>query len=139
MLAWLCKYVACWVSIDVDEITVKDLSTLLAELGPEFFKAFSDPTRINILLALAEQQGSCAVSGIAEHCTVDLSVVSRHLSQLKRAGIVDAEKIGREVYYQFSTQNVVQALRACADALEICCPSDNGDQQIKGGVKPRCC
>lgn len=99
-----------------------ELQNALEALGPEFFKALSDPSRIQVLLTLASATDSCTVSRVAEACTVDLSVVSRHLSLLKRAGIVTAEKQGREVYYRLDTPTLVCALRRCADALEQCCP-----------------
>lgn len=109
-----------------------ELRKVLEALGPDFFKALSDPSRLQVLLTLAAASESCTVSRVAEACTVDLSVVSRHLSQLKRAGIVSADKQGREVYYKLDTQNVVDALRQCADALERCCPPE---QPVKSG----CC
>lgn len=102
---------------------MSELQSIINELGTDFFKALSDPSRIQVLLTLAAAKESCTVSRVAEACTVDMSVVSRHLSQLKRAGIVSAEKQGREVYYRLDTGNVVQALRQCADALERCCPA----------------
>ena len=101
---------------------MSELNAIVNELGTDFFKALSDPSRIQVLLRLASSPNPCTVSQVAEDCTVDLSVVSRHLSQLKRAGILSAEKQGREVYYRLNTVSVVKALRQCADALERCCP-----------------
>ena len=59
----------------------------------------------------------------SEQSPVDFSVVSRHLSQLKRAGLVETEKQGREVYYSFRSDVLVKTLRSIADALENCCPA----------------
>lgn len=102
---------------------MSELQAIISELGTDFFKALSDPSRIQVLLTLSGAREPYTVSRVAEACTVDLSVVSRHLSQLKRAGIVSAEKQGREVYYRLNTESVVKALRQCADALEQCCPA----------------
>ncbi|HAU15057.1 MAG TPA: ArsR family transcriptional regulator, partial [Gammaproteobacteria bacterium] len=82
---------------------MSELNAIVDELGTDFFKALSDPSRIQVLLRLASSPNPCTVSQVAEDCTVDLSVVSRHLSQLKRAGILSAEKQGREVYYRLNT------------------------------------
>lgn len=101
----------------------------LADLSTDFFKALCDPTRLHILVTLAQKNGPCPVSTIAEQCSVDFSVVSRHLSLLKRTGIVVAEKRGREVLYSFCTGSVVQSLRACANALESCCPPSNKNDE----------
>ncbi len=100
---------------------MNELCKVLNELGTDFFKALSDPSRLQVLTTLASCKDACTVSRVAEACTVDLSVVSRHLAQLKRAGIVSAEKQGREVYYRLNTRSVANALRQCADVLENCC------------------
>lgn len=103
-------------------LTMTSPQKAFANLSTDFFKALCDPTRIHILVTLAKENGPCPVSAIAEQCSVDFSVVSRHLSLLKRTGIVTTEKKGREVLYSFATGNVVKSLRACADVLESCCP-----------------
>ncbi len=41
---------------------------------------------------------------------------------LRDAGILQAEKRGKEVYYSVRCENVVDTLRRIADALEACCP-----------------
>jgi DNA-binding transcriptional ArsR family regulator len=90
-------------------------------LDPEFFRALCDPRRNAILAELA---GCCAplpVTQAAECCPVDLSVVSRHLAVLRRAGLVEAERRGREVHYTINVTAIAERLRAVADALETCC------------------
>ena len=91
-------------------------------LSPRLFRALGDPSRTAILANLAECAGEKTVSEVAECCPVDLSVVSRHLRILLDAGIVDAQKRGRQVYYRVRIGNLVEMLRALADALERCCP-----------------
>jgi ArsR family transcriptional regulator, arsenate/arsenite/antimonite-responsive transcriptional repressor len=97
-------------------------SGLATMLSPELFKALCDPNRIAILVRLAECCRPCSVSEIAACCPVNISVVSRHLTTLRDAGILEAEKRGRHVYYSVATPRLVQSLRAIADALEACCP-----------------
>ena len=89
-------------------------------LEPAFFKALGDPNRIALLARLA---GCCepqTVGRLNECCPVDVSVVSRHLAVLRDAGIVEAEKRGKEVYYSVNFARLVQTLREMADALETC-------------------
>ena len=93
-------------------------------LTPELFKALCDPTRLSILARLAECCGELSVSDVAESCPIDISVVSRHLAQLKNAGILEAEKRGRTVYYSIRASFLVASLRAIADAIEGCCPPE---------------
>jgi ArsR family transcriptional regulator len=90
---------------------------------PRFFKALSDPNRIVLLERLAQCREPCSVSQIAACCPIDLSVVSRHLAVLREAGILHAEKRGKEVYYSVCFAELVATLRAIADAIEACCPS----------------
>ena len=94
-------------------------------LGTDLFKALCDPSRIAILVRLAEANGPQTVSQVAEFSPTDVSVVSRHLAMLKSAGVVEAEKKGREVHYAIRYQGVAKMLRAMADAVEACCPADD--------------
>ena len=95
----------------------------LAELlSPRLFKALADPKRLSLLVRVAEGAGPCTVSHVANGSGVDLSVVSRHLSILREAGIIKCEKHGKEVLCTLQTDVVVSILRQLADALESCCP-----------------
>ncbi len=98
-----------------------DLSGLLET---RLFKALCDPTRVAILAGLAEAGGARTVGEIAELSPVDTSVVSRHLAALKDAGIVETARRGKEVYCRVRHESLARTLRAMADAIEACCPSD---------------
>jgi len=91
-------------------------------LSADFFKALADPNRIAILARLAEGGREQTVSQVARHCPVDVSVVSRHLKILLAAGILEAEKRGKEVLYRVRIPHLIGWLRGLADALEACCP-----------------
>lgn len=92
-------------------------------LDPELFKAIADPTRANLLSCLVKCGGACAVGEIAACCSVDLSVVSRHLQSLERAGLLESRRQGREVLYAVRYAAVVARLRDLADAIEHCAPA----------------
>ena len=91
-------------------------------LSPVLFKALGDPNRLAILVALSDGGRERTVSDLADCCPVDLSVVSRHLRTLREAGILEARKQGKEVFYRVRFDAVVAILRNLADALEACCP-----------------
>ncbi len=91
-------------------------------LQPRFFKALCDPNRVALLSRLAKCRRPCGVSELTGCCGVDISVVSRHLAMLRDAGILQAEKRGKEVYYSVRCEEVVSTLRRIADAIEACCP-----------------
>ena len=99
--------------------------TLENYLPAAFFKALGDPNRIALLARLAVCGRPSTVSEIACCLPIDLSVVSRHLRQLKDAGILECEKQGKEVLYEVRYQSIVSMLRGIADAMEQCCP-ENG-------------
>ncbi len=90
-------------------------------VSPAFFRALCDENRLRLLVQLAGCRTPCTVSQIAECCPVDLSVVSRHLAVLRDAGLLEARKRGKEVYYRVRYREVIATLRSVADAIEGCC------------------
>ncbi len=95
-------------------------------LDPELFKALCDPTRCALLACLIKCGRPASVSEVGACCAVDLSVVSRHLSTLERAGVLEMTKQGRTVLYAVRYGRMCETLRGLADAIEECCPADGG-------------
>lgn len=93
-----------------------------ALLNAEMFKALSDPTRLRLFACLAKCGRPCGVGEVAECCSVDLSVVSRHLGALADAGLVESTKAGRNVSYTVRYSHWAALFRSLADAVEECCP-----------------
>ena len=60
-------------------------------------KALADENRLRMLMALRERE--VCVCQIAEWTGLALSTVSKHLSVLYQAGLVNARKEGRWMYY----------------------------------------
>ena len=89
----------------------------------ELFRALCDPNRIALVAWLARQKGARTVSEIVDSgvCPVDFSVISRHLHVLRDAGVVTAERVGREVRYQLGAAALARTLRQIADVLDSCC------------------
>ncbi|MFO0831636.1 MAG: metalloregulator ArsR/SmtB family transcription factor [Phycisphaerales bacterium] len=106
-----------------------------ALLSPALFKALADPTRVSLLCCMAKCGRPCSVGEVAECCSVDFSVVSRHLALLARSGVLEASKQGRTVSYEVRFEHVCRSLRALADALEQCRP---GPSCEKGGCRGCC-
>ncbi|NQT34317.1 winged helix-turn-helix transcriptional regulator [bacterium] len=101
-------------------------------LDPLLFKALSEPNRIAILKQLVECCKPCSVTELNECCPIDISVVSRHLAVLRDAGIVEAKKKGKEVYYSICHLELVETLRSIADAIETCCSNDQSASNSSG-------
>lgn len=93
---------------------------LEAHLDADMFKALCDPSRLVLVARLATSADAMNVSDASACCGVHISGTSRHLSLLKAAGIVAAEKRGREVFYRLRTKHLVSMLRGLADCLETC-------------------
>lgn len=102
-------------------------------LRPEMFRALGDTTRLALLARLAATPGAQTVTELSSCCGVHLSGVSRHLKILHDAGLLDAERQGREVLYRLDCGALAQALRGMADALEACqascCRAPTGDRR----------
>ena len=92
-------------------------------LDTDLFKALGDPTRALLLRCLLKCKRACSVSEVAECCDVDFSVVARHLSLLARAGVLDAKKEGRTVWYTPRCETLAQTFRALAEAIDECAPA----------------
>jgi DNA-binding transcriptional ArsR family regulator len=77
----------------------------------DVFRALSDPTRREILELLRD--GPRTSGEIAEKFSTSWATVSRHLSVLKEADLILAERNGQHVVYELNTtvfQDVVEHL-----------------------------
>ncbi|MDI3280387.1 MAG: autorepressor SdpR family transcription factor [Bacillota bacterium] len=72
------------------------------------FKALADPTRRRILQLLRE--GDLTAGEIAEHFAITKPSISHHLSLLKQAGLVSAERRGQNLYYALETTVFQEAM-----------------------------
>lgn len=78
------------------------------------FKALGHPTRLMMVEKLAA--GECCVCELVELAGVDFSTISRHLSVLKEAGIIQDDKRGRQVFYRMGLPCIMNFIE-CVDAL----------------------
>ena len=78
----------------------------------ELFKALSDPTRLLMLRLMIEEQQSLCVCEIVTILGIPQYQVSRHLSVLKQAGLVQFQKIGTWAYHYFNDSAPVNQMLA---------------------------
>ena len=83
----------------------------------EVLKAMADPTRLKILHSL--HQGERCVSDILASVGGSQANVSKHLSVLKRAGLVDCRREGLNVFYRIIDEGVFTICRNVCDSLEL--------------------
>lgn len=77
-------------------------------------KALGHPTRLFIAEELG--RGERCVCQLVEMIGADFSTVSRHLSVLKQAGIVEDEKRGMQVFYRLRVPCVLRFMD-CVEAV----------------------
>jgi ArsR family transcriptional regulator len=84
------------------------MNLALQQHKADFFKAMSGPKRLAMLEMLAEKEFS--VTQLAERVDLDTSTASRHLSQLRVAGVVEATRVGPTLVYRLADERVGELL-----------------------------
>ena len=82
----------------------------------QMFKALAHPGRLLMLDELS--RGERCVCELAALVGSEMPTVSRHLSQLKNAGIVDDDKRGAQVFYRLVTPCVMNFFGCVASVRE---------------------
>jgi len=73
-------------------VNLSEASPELLDRVAERFAALSDPTRLRLLLALREAE--LGVSELAEVVGISQPTASKHLAALRRAGLVQGDRVG---------------------------------------------
>ena len=76
-------------------------------------KALADSNRVRILLILRERE--LCVCQIVEFCALAPSTVSKHLSILHQAGLVESRKTERWVYYRLPDKEAAPTVSSALD------------------------
>jgi DNA-binding transcriptional ArsR family regulator len=91
----------------VDEITI---------LQAEVLKTLAHPRRLEILHRVAD--APCSVKRLAAELGLSQPNVSQHLAVLRSAGLVEADRKGREVTYRLADQDVMAACGLMRSVLQ---------------------
>lgn len=83
----------------------------------DVFKALGHPSRVFIVEKLKDADH--CVCELSEMIGVDMSTVSRHLSILKKAGIITDRKEGTTVYYSLVCDCLSQMLTGVENILRM--------------------
>lgn len=131
ILAYECKYFIAIIACSCNYVKMKRETTLKenSEKLLNLFKALGDKNRLNIFkhFCRSSRSGTTenSVNDVKGCCDIDLSVVSRHLAALKNAGVLNAKKEGKNVFYSLNAKEIAKTLRELADSIEECCPEKN--------------
>jgi ArsR family transcriptional regulator len=93
----------------------------------EIFSALGNPSRLMIVAAL--EKGEMTVTSITELVGADMSTVSRHLSVLHRAGILNRRREGNRMLYSLATPCVLDffsCLRRMVSQEPLCSETVGG-------------
>lgn len=78
------------------------------------FGALSDPTRRELLAAIAQQPATTATE-LAADMPISRQAVLKHLTALTDAGLLDRQRSGREVRYRVTPEPLSDAVSWMAD------------------------
>ena len=90
-------------------IQSKGLTVDFLERTSAFLKIIAHPHRLQII-ELLEREGEVNVSSIVEEVQLPQSSVSLHLNQMKRMGLLESERRGKEVIYRIKDPRVLRIL-----------------------------
>ncbi len=81
------------------------------------FLALADPVRQDIIMMLTRHD-ALNVAQITERSPMSRSAISHHLKILRQAGLIAANKVGTEIYYDLNIESAVAELRAFLETTE---------------------
>ena len=107
-----------------------------------FLRLLADPTRLRLLLLLEQEELS--VAELQDILGMGQSRISSHLAQLKRAGVVEDRRAGKNVYYGLTNDQkldpqrakVSELTRVLARELPETCRSFMVEGEIHGRAAP---
>jgi DNA-binding transcriptional ArsR family regulator len=87
------------------------------EARARIIKAMAHPARLFIVDELGRRGERC-VCELTEMIGTDISTVSRHLTLLKHAGIIEDQKRGSQVYYKLRVRCVMDFFECVESVME---------------------
>jgi len=100
----------------VEDLNNEQMREVFEEVSNYFF-LLSEPTRLKILYALCD--GERAVGSVVKEIEASQANVSRQLTMLYQARILQRRKDGAQVYYRIQDQNTIELCRVvCSQMVE---------------------
>jgi DNA-binding transcriptional ArsR family regulator len=88
----------------------------ITNLQAEVLKVLCSPKRLDILHSLALEP--MEVGRLAEALGLSQPNVSQHLAVMRAAGLVESERVGREIRYRLTDPDVIVACNVMRGVLE---------------------
>lgn len=103
------------VSDNCKRATMDSVTKEKYEARARIIKAMAHPSRLFIVDELS--RGERCVCELRDMVGADMSTVSKHLSVLKRAGILEDEKRGQQVFYRLRVPCILNFFGCVEDVL----------------------
>ena len=84
------------------------------EKTAEVLKVMAHPIRLKIIKNLIDN-GPCNVGSIQEKFNIPQPTVSSHLGKLKRAGVLNSDRNGTEIFYKVDNNFILSLSEAIFD------------------------
>lgn len=87
----------------------------LLELHAATCRTLAHPTRLGIIEAL--RKGECSVSDLVRTVGTSAANLSQHLAAMREAGVVQARRQGRYVFYRIGDARILKAFQLMREVL----------------------
>ncbi len=94
---------------------MQENDVLVFRIKAEFLKSLAHPVRLEVIDYLKKKESS--VGEMVRELGVEQSGLSKHLSQLKQAGILTSRQEKVTVYYSVRDKDIFNVLRPIAEIL----------------------
>ena len=81
-------------------------------------RVLADNTRQEIMMLLAHSNKELCANDIANNFILTRPTVSHHLNLMKRLGVLNSRKDGKEIYYSLNKPYVISLLKSIIKVLE---------------------
>ena len=85
-------------------------------MNVSIFKALGNEARLQIIQTLMIKEHN--VTDLTTISKKDQTTISRHLTTLTNAGIIDQKRVGRNIFYRIISTEMKKWLEACIDTKE---------------------
>jgi len=80
-------------------------------------KALGDVARLTVVYHLA-RHGEVTVTALTEMLAISQPLVSWHLRKLRKAGLIDTRRVGRQVYCSLNKRRVQQGIQGLEGLID---------------------
>lgn len=85
----------------------------------ELLRALSDKTRQEIIMLFAAKK-ELRANDVAKNFTLSRPTVSHHLNLMKRSGLLNSRKEGKEIYYSINKKYIIDILTTILNSIKRC-------------------